>query len=128
MNTKLSTIAAALALIIGVMAVFAGGRVLLGTVPDYYVIDWLPPYNFAVGMMTVIVTAILIWKNSHYARPAAIATFIAHVFVMVVLLTTYREVVAPDSLVAMTVRIIVWTIILVLMRAAANNELDGQRA
>lgn len=128
MNTKLSTIAAALALIIGVMAVFAGGRVLLGTVPDYYVIDWLPPYNFAVGVMTVLVTAILIWTNSHYARSAAIATFIAHVLVMVILLTAYREVVAPDSLVAMTVRIIVWTIILVLMRAAANNELDGQKA
>lgn len=128
MNTKLSTIAAALALIIGVMAVFAGGRVLLGTVPDYYVINWLPPYNFAVGVMTVLVTAILIWKNSHYAQPVAIATFSAHVLVMVILLTAYREVVAPDSLVAMTVRIIVWIIILVMMRAAASNKLDGQRA
>jgi len=26
-------------------AVFAGGRVLLGILPDYYIIDWLPVYN-----------------------------------------------------------------------------------
>ena len=31
------------------MAVFAGGRVLLGTLPDYYLIDWLPTYNFVIG-------------------------------------------------------------------------------
>lgn len=34
--------AAVLALVIGAMAGFAGGRVLLGILPDHYVIDWLP--------------------------------------------------------------------------------------
>lgn len=118
MNTKLTKIAAILAFMIGVMAVFAGGRVLLGTDPGYYVIDWLPVYNFTVGMITVLVTAILIWKNSRYAWPAAVATLSAHVLVMLSLLIAYRDVVAPDSLVAMTVRIVVWLIILALLRAA----------
>jgi hypothetical protein len=37
---------------------------------------------------------------------------------MLGLLVAYRDVVAPDSLVAMTVRIVVWLIILTLLRAA----------
>ena len=118
MTIKRTQIAAALALIIGAMAVFAGGRVLLGTDPGYYVIDWLPVYNFAVGLVTLAVTAALIWRNGRYARPAAIATFAAHALVMLSLLVAYRDVVAPDSLVAMTIRIVVWLIILVLLRTA----------
>jgi hypothetical protein len=121
MNTKRSKIAAVLALVIGAMAIFAGGRVLLGTDPGYYVIDWLPVYNFAVGVVTMGVTAVLIWRNGRYARPATMATFAAHTLVMLILLAAYRDVVAPDSLVAMTVRIVVWLIILVLLRTTATK-------
>ena len=42
MNTTLNKIAAILAFGIGAMAVFAGGKVLLGNDPGYYVINWLP--------------------------------------------------------------------------------------
>lgn len=73
MNTKLLKAAAIIAWIIGGMAVFAGGRVLLGTLPDYYVIDWLPIYNFIVGLITVLVTAVLMWRDSRYALPAALS-------------------------------------------------------
>ncbi|HEX6385139.1 MAG TPA: hypothetical protein VF177_10755 [Anaerolineae bacterium] len=114
---KLSTtkIAAALALIIGAMAIFAGGRVLLGVLPDYYVIDWLPVYNFTVGVVTVFVTAVLLWKSHRLARPAAVITFTAHTLVMAILLVFYQAIVAPDSLVAMTVRLVVWAAILGLL-------------
>ncbi len=117
MKTKniLNKIAAVLAFIIGVMAIYAGGQVLLGILPDYYVIDWLPIYNFAVGIASAFVTAILIWKNNRLALPAAIATFSLHAAVMVILQTAYRQVVAPDSIRAMTVRLVVWAIILILM-------------
>ena len=54
MNTTLNKIAAVLAFIIGAMAAFAGGQVLLGKVPDYYVINWLPVYNYTVGILTVL--------------------------------------------------------------------------
>ena len=124
MNKKLLKAAAIIAWMIGWMAVFAGGRVLLGTLPDYYVIDWLPIYNFIVGVVTVLVTAILIWRNSRYALPAAAGTCIAHVLVLLVLLTSFRDVVARDSLVAMTVRSVTWTIILALMFKAANKGAD----
>jgi hypothetical protein len=113
---KLTKVAAVLAFIIGAMAIFAGGQVvLLGKVMDYYVIDWLVFYNFIMGLLTVFVSAILIWKNSRYALTAAIATLAVHTTVMVILLTAYQGVVAPDSLVAMTVRIVFWLIILTLM-------------
>ncbi|HRJ42688.1 MAG: hypothetical protein KJZ86_00150 [Caldilineaceae bacterium] len=108
-------IAAILALIIGSMAIFAGGQVLLGKIPDYYVIDWLPVYNFTVGVVTVFLTAILIWKNNRWAMPAAIGTFSIHAAVMLILQTVYSQTVAPDSIVAMSVRLVAWLIILALM-------------
>ncbi|KAA3644192.1 MAG: hypothetical protein DWQ07_18965 [Chloroflexi bacterium] len=115
MNTKLSKTAAGLAFIIGAMAIFAGGQVVLGKIMDYYVIDWLPIYNLIVGLISVFFTAVTIWKDSKIAMPAAIATFISHTTVMLVLQTAYRDVVAPDSIIAMTVRMIVWLSILILL-------------
>lgn len=111
----MNRIASVLAFVIGAMAVFAGGKVLLGILPDYYVINWLPVYNYTVGILTVFVTAALIWVKSKLARPVAAATLGIHVLVMLVLLTAYQNVVAIDSIVAMTVRIVVWLVILGLM-------------
>lgn len=115
MNTSLNKIAAVLAFIIGAMAVFAGGQVLLGKLPDYYVINWLPVYNYTVGILTVFVTVALIWTKHRLALPVAIATFGVHTLVMLVIQTAYRGVVATDSIMAMTIRLIAWAIILTLM-------------
>ncbi len=113
---NLNKIASILAFIIGTMAIFAGGQVIfLGKQMDYYVINWLPYYNFTMGLISFFVTAILIWKSSRYAMPAAILTFTAHGLVIITLLTAYKDVVAPDSLVAMSVRLVVWAVILALM-------------
>ena len=113
---KLNKIAAVLAFIIGAMAIFSGAQVVLfGKVMNYYVIDWLPVYNLIVGVLSAFVTAILIWKSSKYAFPAVIATLAAHAIIMVILLVGYGDVVAPDSIRAMSVRIVAWVIILVLM-------------
>ena len=120
---NLNKIASILTLIIGAMAIFAGGQVIfLGKVMDYYVIDWLPYYNFTMGMITFFVTAILIWRNSRYAMPAAIFTFAAHALVMITLITAYQGVVASDSLRAMTVRLVVWAVILALMYLQSKKQ------
>lgn len=111
----LNKIAATLAFIIGIMAVFAGGKVLLGILPDYYVIDWLPIYNFVVGLSSAFFTSVVIWKNNRLALPATIATFGLHAIVMIILQTAYHSLVAPDSIMAMTVRLVVWAIILILL-------------
>ncbi len=115
MVSDFNKIAAVLAAIIGVLAIFAGGRVLLGNLPDYYLIDWLPVYNFILGIVSVSITAILIWKNNRFAIPAAIGTFGLHAVVMLILQTAYRQVVAMDSVVAMIVRLAAWAIILTLL-------------
>ncbi len=115
MNKLLNKIASGLAFIIGAMAVFAGGKVLLGMLPDYYVIDWLPIYNFILGVVSIVFSSVVIWKNNRFAMPAAIGTFGFHAIVMLVLQTAYREVVAPDSIVAMTVRLLVWAVIITLL-------------
>ena len=115
MKIKLNKIASVFAFIIGAMAVFAGGKVLLGQIPDYYVIDWLPIYNFSAGVVTCIFSAILIWKDHKYAIPASIATLGFHAIVMVILQMSYSSVVAPDSIRAMTIRIIAWIVILTIM-------------
>jgi len=122
MNKNLYRISAVFALIIGGMAVIAGWQVLLGQDPGYYVIDWLPVYNFIIGLLSVFVTAILIWKCSPYAIPAAVATLSAHVAVMLILLIGYGDVVAKDSIVAMTTRITVWVIILALLFYASRRN------
>ena len=125
MNTTYRKIAAGLAFLIGAMAIFAGGQVILGKIMDYYVIDWLPIYNVIAGLVSAFITAILVWKGSKFAMPAAIGTLAIHGIVMLVLQTAYRDLVAPDSIKAMTVRLVVWLIILSLMIVQTKkNKVD----
>lgn len=122
MSINLNKIAAVLAFIIGGMAIFAGGKVLLGNDPGYYVINWLALYNYTIGILTVFITAILIWTNNKLALPAAIATFSTHAIVMLTLQTLYRDTVAIESIAAMTLRLIVWAVILGLMFAGSRKR------
>jgi uncharacterized membrane protein len=91
------------------------------------VIDWVPVYNFSAGLITVLITAVLLWKNSRLALPVALATLSSHSIVMILLQTAYREVVAPDSIQAMTIRIIVWVVIVTLLLTQAWKR-RGNRA
>jgi hypothetical protein len=122
MNDKLTKIAALLAFIIGAMAIFSGGQVVLGKVQDYYVIDWLPIYNLIVGLLSAFFTAFIIWRGSKIALPVVIATLAVHATVMLVLQTAYRDVVAFESIRAMTIRIAAWLIILALMLIQARKD------
>lgn len=115
MKTILTKVASILAFIIGGMAVYAGAQVLLGNDPGYYVINWLPIYNYTIGILTVFITSIIIFTNNRFALPATMGTFSLHALVMLILLIAYRSTVAPDSIRAMTIRLIVWAIILGLM-------------
>lgn len=122
MNKIWSKVAGVISLIIGAMAIFAGGQVLLGSIPDYYVIDWLPVYNYTMGLAAFFVTSVIIWKNSKAAIPAALVTVGFHGTVMVILQTAYRDVVASDSIRAMIVRIVVWLMILGLLIAQRYSK------
>jgi uncharacterized membrane protein len=121
MKFNRSKIAAILAWVIGAMAIVAGGQVLLGREPGYSVIGWLPVYNFSVGLVTFLFTAILLWRKSRYAMPAVIATFSLHTLVMIILQLGFRQVVATESIFAMTIRMVVWVIIIVLLLAETRK-------
>ncbi|HFC08575.1 MAG TPA: hypothetical protein ENJ54_01785 [Chloroflexi bacterium] len=109
---KLNKIAAVLAFIIGGMAVFAGTKVVILHEPvDYYVISWLPVYNLTMGILTVVVTSVLLWQDRPIAPKLALATLAAHSTVYIILQTAYHQVVAGESLRAMTVRTVTWVVI-----------------
>ena len=127
MKNYLNKLAALLAFGIGAMAIYAGLKPLLGNNPGYNVLNWLPLYNYTMGILTVFITAVLIWKKSRFAIPTAIGTFAIHSFVMIILQIAYRGIVAPDSLQAMMIRVIVWTLILGLMFPQSRKELSRLR-
>ena len=127
MNKVLNKLAAVLAFIIGGMAVFSGGKVLLGNDPGYYVIAWLPVYNYTIGILTVFITATLIWSHHRLAVTAAVITFSAHTLVMLILQAGYGGVVATESIRAMTIRIIAWTLILALMLLGRSRVKSGEK-
>ena len=81
-RTAFHRLAAGMAFVIGAMAVFAGGQVLLGQLPDYYVIDWLPIYNLTLGLVSALFASVVIWRNSRLALPTATPIFGLHAVVM----------------------------------------------
>ena len=128
MSAFVNKIASVLAFLIGGMAIFAGGKVLLGIDPGYYVIHWVPVYNYTIGILTVFITAILIWTNSRFAPLAAVGTFSLHAVVMVLLQAVFRSTVASESIQAMTLRLIVWAVILGLMYAGSRKRVRQHSA
>ncbi len=115
MSRTFTRVAYSLALVIGGLAILAGTPVLLGRDPGYYVIDWLPIYNLIMGVLTLVIAVPLIWRQHRAALPVALAIFASHAIVMLLLQTAYREVVATASIVAMSLRLLVWALILGLM-------------
>jgi hypothetical protein len=115
MKRAFDRVAAVLALISGVMSIVAGGGALLGRVPGWTVIGWLPVYNFAVGVLAAVVVAPLIWRGSRYAMPAALVTLGANVAVIFALQLAFRDTVARQSMAAMLLRVALWVVIVLLM-------------
>ncbi len=108
-------VAAGLAFFVGAFSIFAGGMAMRGWNPGWSVLKWLPVYNFGMGILTVLIPAILIWKNHPLAFVAAIIFFVIHLIATAILLLAFRDVVAMQSLLAMTFRLVIWLIILALM-------------
>jgi hypothetical protein len=67
-----------------------------------------------MGVLTAFVTVPLIWINSKVTLPVAITTFILHALVMFILQVAYADVVARESVVAMSIRLGTWFVILAL--------------
>ena len=100
---------ALLAVLFGMVTIFAGGRVLAGTNPGYVVFLPLLIYNtlMAFGYVGVGIVA---WRNLTFGRNGAFAIFALNLFVLAAIGIAYAagEAVAKDSLGAMTLRTVVW--------------------
>lgn len=115
MNTLLAKLPSILAFLVGAMSILAGGMVIRGWQPGYNVLSWLPVYNFAVGLLTLI-PAYLLWVGNRYALAASIVIFALHAIILVLLLALFRGQVATQSIGAMSFRVIVWIVIFALLR------------
>jgi len=117
MNNKIINItqktAALLALVLGLMSVFAGSKVLLEIdSKDYNVLIWLVSYNVIFGVIS-IVAAYFIWKN--YSKAKSIALFVLTIHLLVYIYLKFVSLtVAAESIKAMLFRTSVWILIVVL--------------
>jgi hypothetical protein len=115
MKTTLNRIAAFLAFTLGAMSVVAGWRAMQGWDPGYSILGWLPVYNLIMGILTVLIPAVLIWREHRFSMPAAIGTTSLHALVFLVLVTAFRGTVAAESVAAMLFCFGLWLVILGLM-------------
>jgi len=119
----MTTIAAILAFLTGIMSILAGGKVIRGWEPGWSIISWLPVYNFVMGILTLI-PAILIWINHRYALAASIIVFGIHTAVFLTLVVAFRNTVAHQSLAAMVFRLATWLLILMLLYFHARRTIQ----
>jgi len=113
-STITQKIASFLALLLGVISVFAGGKVLLGIdTKDYTIINWLVVYNVIFGFIS-IVAAYFIWKQKTQAKIIAFIILDMH-FMVLLYLKFMSTTAASESIKAMLFRVIVWVIIVLLL-------------
>jgi len=105
-------LAAAIAGLFGVVTLFAGGRVLLGSDPGYVVFQPLLIYNTIMGV-AYLAAGITIWRSLILGKYAAGAIFLLNILVLLGIILVYRSggAVAVDSLGAMTLRTVVWLVL-----------------
>jgi len=109
----LKKIAAILALLIGVLSVFAGSKVLFGIdSKDYNVLIWLVSYNVFFGFISII-TAYFIWKGLTKGKNLTLFILTMH-FMVFIYLNFISKTVAMESIKAMIFRTGIWIIIALL--------------
>lgn len=119
----LNKIASLVALFIGTLSVIAGGKVLLGIdTKTYNILNWLVVYNVAFGFVSIVVVY-LIWAKNRIAKKAIIFVFASHLIVLSYLYFLSNTV-ASESIKAMTFRVSIWALILLLFAFA---PIDSQK-
>lgn len=106
--------AAVVAVLFGLVTLYAGGRVLLGSDPGYIVFQPLLVFNTIMGL-AYVAAGLLIWREVRRGLYASGAIFLLNLIVLVGIVLVYRNGgnVAVDSLRAMSFRTVVWLVLLV---------------
>ncbi len=105
----IQTVSACIATLFGLLTIFAGSRVLLGSDPGYVVFQPLLIFNTAMGFVYVA-AGITIWRNFTKGRNLAAVIFTLNLIVLAIIYFLYTQgsLIAVDSLGAMSLRTGVW--------------------
>jgi hypothetical protein len=100
------------AVVFGLLTIFAGTRVLLGSDPGYIVFRPLLIYNTLMGIVYVA-AGFIAWRNLKQGMYAAAAIFVLNLVVLAIIYYLYAtgNAVAVDSLRAMSLRTGVWLVL-----------------
>lgn len=103
-----------IAVLFGLVTIFAGSRVLLGSDPGYIVFMPLLIYNASMGIL-YISAGIIAFRNSKQGMYAAAVIFSLNLVVLAVIFMLYKDEgsIAVDSLRAMSFRTVVWLVLLI---------------
>ncbi|PCI66823.1 MAG: hypothetical protein COB26_10815 [Piscirickettsiaceae bacterium] len=115
------------ATLFGLATIFAGTSVLLGSDPGYIVFRPLLIYNTAMGIVYVA-AGIIIWRNFKQGMYVAAVIFFLNLVVLAAIYFLYTEgnLIAVDSLRAMSLRTVVWLALFAgLVRLSSRNKLSG---
>ena len=115
------------AVLFGLLTIFAGTRVLLGSNPGYIVFRPLLIYNTAMGIVYVA-AGIIAWRNIKQGMYVAAAIFVLNLIVLTTIFFLYIEgnSIAIDSLRAMSLRTVVWFALFVgFWWLCRSNKFDG---
>lgn len=105
----IQNVLAFVAVLFGLVTIFAGARVLLGSDPGYIVFRPLLIYNTVMGIVYVA-AGITAWRNIKQGMYLAAAVFVLNLVVLTAIYFLYTEgsSIAVDSLRAMSLRTVVW--------------------
>ena len=122
-TSKLQRASIVVALLFGLLTLFAGGRVLLGADPGHLVLRPLLLFNTAMGA-AYVASAVLLRRDLRLGRRAAGAIALLNLLVLGSLLVyaSGGGPVAPDSFASMVLRTAVWAALF----AAAGRVLRRQ--
>lgn len=116
-------ITAAIAAIIGFMAVVTGSRVLLGSFdPGYQYFISLVTYNVLMGAFSIYV-GILIWQMHKKALLYSVIISGFHIIVLLLLLTIFRDVISTSSIGAMSFRSIAWSVFSLIIWKGSSKKI-----
>ncbi len=104
------------AIVFGLLTVFVGTRVLLGSDPGYVVFKPLLIFNTTMGIVYVV-AGITIWRNIKQGMNLAAIIFFLNLVALAMIYFLYLKgnLVAIDSLRAMSMRTVVWLILFVVL-------------
>lgn len=113
-----SRLAALLAILPGLLTIAEGGSVLLGlSTKPYTILPWLVWYNVVMGFVSVVVGITLLKQCATSIRSATtVLTLHGLVLMFLVILFAFKEPVAAISIMAMLLRTMVWSVIVLLVR------------